>query len=257
MDPARLFELPFVEAAGGGAALYLVARARRFLRQRPFHHIWDAILVDAEDVYIVYSDMALREFKIFGMDATSELPRNVPLLPVQEAVGISDLYRALRDSYRKRRIHMDSARDFRRYDKTIISIGGPSVNRVTNEFLNNRRIDSKFRMIYPDHVAEDDADETQYTCDERDGEIVHDYGFIFIAPNPLNRAHTFCALFGIWPQGSRAAVKTLVEPARSDAHYKHFIGRVKARSGVFGVVKAEVAGLIPGEPEFVKVRELG
>jgi hypothetical protein len=264
MDLLRVFELQFIEGAVeeviGGAVVLLFtvvfAWARRFLRQRPFHKIWDPVVADAQDIHIVYADMVLPEFEIGGTSEKSHLPLNVPLLPAQEAVGISDVYRALHHNYGKRRIHLHSARDFRQYNETVVCIGGPSVNKATKEFLSNRRLDSKFRMIYPQHRAEDDADGEQYTCEERDEEITSDYGFIFIAPNPLAKAHTICALFGIWPQGSRAAAQMLVDPARSDPRFKDFVSRVKDRSGVLGIVKTEVHGLEIGDPWFVKVRDL-
>lgn len=257
MELLRVFELPFVEGAVVLLCTFAFVRGRRFVRQRPFHQIWDALLGGAQDIHIVYADMALPEFEIGGTSVKSHLPRNVPLLPAQEAIGISDVYRALHHHYGSRRIHLHSARDFRHYNETVVCIGGPSVNKATKEFLSNRQLDSKFRIIYPEHVAEDDEDGARYTCDEHDHEITCDYGFIFIAPNPLAKAHTICALFGIWPQGSRAAAKMLVEPARSDPDFKDFVCRVKARSGVLGIVRTEVAGLVTGDPRFVKVRGLG
>ena len=256
MDLLRVFEFPFVEGACVLLFTFVFVRVRRVVRQRPFHKIWDAVVADAEDIHIVYADMVLPEFEIAETSVRSHLPTNVPLLPAQEAVGISDVYRALADNYAKRRIHLHSARDFNQYNETVVCIGGPSVNKATREFLDNRRLDSKFRMIYPDHVAEDDADGTRYSCDERGTEITSDYGFIFIAPNPLADAQTICTLFGIWPQGSRAAAKMLVEPDRSDPGFKDFVRRVRDRSGVLGIVRTEVHGLAVGDPQFVKVRGL-
>jgi hypothetical protein len=244
------------QLAVGAGATYAIARGRRAIQRRPFHQIWNALLGDAEVVNIVYADVALPEFEIAEMREKSRLPRNVPLLGVQEAVGLAAVAGALRQHYGNRRIEVNSARDFHQYEETVISIGGPSVNRVTKEFLEKHKLDSKFSITYPAHVAADAADGSEYRCDERDDEIVGDYGFIFIAPNPLNPSNTVCILFGIWPQGSRAATKMLVEPERSDPHFKDFLARVQARSGVFAVVKSAVMGLRPGEPKFIKVRGL-
>jgi hypothetical protein len=252
---------PVLEAAIAATAGFGLHRLQVRWRRRPFGKLWDAIVGNADEVHIVYADVALPEFDIPTVKAKRDLPRNVPLLGVQEAVGLSDLYRSLHGYYgdrrhNKKKIQLHSARDFNEFNETIVCLGGPSVNRVTDQFLNHRRLDSKFRMVYPQHQAEDAVDATSYDCVEEDGEIVRDYGFILVAKNPLNPRHTVCTLFGIWPQGSRAAVKTLVEPAPADEHYKDLLARVKARSGALAVVQTEVAGIDPGEPSFVKVRGL-
>jgi hypothetical protein len=62
--------------------------------------------------------------------------------------------------------------------------------------------------------------------------------------------------FGIWPQGTSAAIEALIRPDSVSPLGTQFIAKVKQGKGVVAVVETRVTGLQQGRPTFVKVRDL-
>jgi hypothetical protein len=229
-----------------------------YFQKRPFHAVWDHILRDQRTVPVVIGGLKRPVFQPIHVERLAQLPKNVPLVGVQEAIGISLLREELVGAFGSNSIGLYEAEEFGA-DKTrssFISVGGSSINEVTYDLLVQRKLDTKFRMIYPDHYAVDGADGITYRAEQQDGLITKDYGFIIVGPNPYDSQKTVCLAFGIWPQGTSAAIEALIRPDSVSPLGTQFIAKVKQGKGVVAVVETRVTGLQQGRPTFVKVRDL-
>lgn len=186
------------------------------------------------------------------------LPENVPLLGVQEAIGISFLRQNLTNEFGVRAFNLveDSGFNSRKTSASFVSVGGSSINDITYDMLVEQKLDKYFKMIYPDHYAVDEADGETYRAQLQNGLISKDYGFILIGRNPYDTNKFVFLAFGIWPQGTRAALDALADPDLHSPKGQEFIEKIKEGKGVVAIVEIKVSRLDQGHPTFVKVRDL-
>ncbi|HEV8490963.1 MAG TPA: hypothetical protein VGR76_01780, partial [Candidatus Angelobacter sp.] len=117
---------------------------------------------------------------------------------------------------------------------------------------------------YPSHYAEDygQIDEKTghapklYAPDIANRRITHDFGFIVIGPNPFDRSRTVCALYGIWPQGTQAAIRALTRPDTRNPLFTELLNRLERHEGVVAVVETNVWSFTAESPRIIAVRKL-
>jgi len=238
---------------------YAASLGRSWLTNRPFKQIWQGIAQDQRTVPIVMGDVTFKEFPLpdYLQSKTARLPGNVSLVGVDDAMGVSLLREALVNRFGVIDAPLIFAGEADPFVTTssFVSVGGASVNRMTHRVLDLRKLDSKLKMIYPDHYAVDEKDNQPYRAEEQEGRVTSDYGFIIVGPSPFNPHKTVCVVFGIWPQGTRAAIQALVDP-ESSPKGKELVDRIKDNRRVVAIVRTEVTNLNQGPPQLVKVRDL-
>lgn len=240
-----------------GALLTVIQnKIRNYIKLKPFHIIWDNILNHEENIYIAVSDIPLNEFPILEENTTAKLPNNVPLLGVQEAVGLAELRQAMKIAYPNKKVSPTLSRDFKFYTSSFIAVGGPSVNLATYEILINNKLNHNIEMVYPEHYAIDKKNDIEYKPYLINNEIKEDYGFIIINRNPFNRNKTVCLIFGVWPQGTLAAIQVMTELNIEKKYVKNLTTLINRKRSVLVIVKTKIAGLVQGTPEIVLLREL-
>jgi hypothetical protein len=272
----------FLAIFGATIPIYITATLIGFLGERPSDKVWKAIMGQQETVPIVMSSFGLKQFDTgYGL---ANLPKNVPVLGLADALGAAELVDGLSEGKPRRTPRLLVAAEYGQEHRqaNFFTIGGPSVNELTGrlvaswndqeqdpqrqyQFEQNVTLDGKLIIHYPKHYVEDYAQN-----DERTGKpprryatetnsaqrITHDFGFIIIGPNPYDRTKMVCALFGIWPQGTQAAIRTLVQPDASNANFQALLRRIARREGVVAVVETNVWNLTAEAPNIVLVRSL-
>ena len=261
----RILRTPLMTIVGsvflGIFATWSWDHAKHWLEMRPFHDIWGKMLEGQDYIPVAIGGMEkLREFEIEGQ-GKAQLPPNVPALGAQETFGVSRLGQSITNEFGADTFVLYQHTDFDhiKINKSFVAVGGWSVNSITRDILHERKIDKYFDMVYPQHYAKDEADGVTYKAtppDSRDGPISEDYGFIVIGPNPYDNTKTVILAFGIWPQGTQAAMEALAEPDTNSPQGRQFIDLVKEGKGLVAVVKTEVTGVNQTRPSLVKVRPL-
>jgi hypothetical protein len=226
-----------------------------YINLRPLHAIWDNIIAGQTEIPIVIGNTRVTEFMSINTKSPSRLPANAPLLGEQEAVAISNLREVLGAAYSDKNASVHEFQNFPTMEthESFISVGGASINDITGDMLRHK-LDAKLRIVYPDHYALDGN--KRYDTALSNGQVVKDYGFIVVGPNPYDSSKTVCLAFGIWPQGTSAALSALTNPVTDTDEGRQFLERVKNRQGVVAIVSVEVNQLSQGRPHFEVVRPL-
>lgn len=234
---------------------WVAVKVHIYLRQRPLHAVWDNIIAEQGEIPIVIGNTRIKEFQPLNTNSSSRLPDNAPLLGEQEAVAISTLRQALAAAYSSKSVDVYEYQRFPSMEThtSFISVGGASINDITGDMLRHK-LDSNLRVVYPDHYALDGS--TRYDPTLKNGKVVKDYGFIVIGPNPYDSTKTVCLAFGIWPQGTSAALDLLTNPPTESDRGKEFIKRVKTHQGVVAILSVQVNQLSQGRPTIELVRQL-
>jgi len=246
--------------------------------RRPFAKMWAVLLQDQANAPIVIADVPVDEFSIRRFHTKSRLPTNVPLLGLQDALGVSALTNALADGSPNWAPELHAAEDSRVQMShfTFVSIGGPSVNEATYELIasceevaNEGRgkailhrgtlLDSKLMIFYPSHEAEDfsSTGPMAYIAGKDDSRLREDYGFIEIGPSPYAPGHYAVVVFGLWPPGTQAAVEALIHPDTTSDKGKLMQSMIRNHQPLVAVVKTQVTSIsTQGTPALVNVRPL-
>jgi hypothetical protein len=130
----------------GAIFVISVAAIGRVINNRPIKRVWGLILGDANGnkwynfifrqrinnkLYVVLPTIDPLQLGGFEKTTWHETPKNINLILLQEALGISELIKALSKVYGDLDVELCAAHDFHDYKSNFISIGGPSVNSVT------------------------------------------------------------------------------------------------------------------------------
>jgi hypothetical protein len=221
-------------------------------RRKTITGAWNSILAAQEEIPVVIPDFRIQSFKSpWGL---KKLPVNVPVVGVQDAMAVGQFTTSFSRAYPSLRIRLFPASDFgpRSMRSSFMSVGGPSVNAITREYL--PLLDSQFRVAYPQHKASDG--ENKYEPRLLRGRLVKDYGFIVIAPNPYHSLKTVCIVFGIWPQGTLAAMEALTNTDCDSEFGRKFLNRIKSNRAVVGVLEVKIQDLNQGIATFIDVRDV-
>ena len=240
-------------AAVGMAVVWGWAKIENRWQQTPFREIWRPVVQGADSIPIVIGGVRLDTFTPNGTNKPARLPNNVLLVGVDDGMGMSLLRESFARAFGHLRVTLHEPQDFGDKNLTsFISVGGPSVNSVTGRILANM---TGIRMFYPEHYAM--VGQRRFSAEEdRQGNVIKDFGFIIMAPNPLAQAHHVCVVFGIWPYGTSAALQVLSRPDPKDKLFQQFARKVRSRSPVLAVLETKVQDLQRGTPTLIEVKDL-
>jgi hypothetical protein len=228
---------------------------------RSFRQLWGGIINGRQRVPVIIGDVEFKDFVSQDSQAsTVHLPPNVPLFGVGDAVAMSLIHETL-----LRCLHGGNApvlfasqSDAEIATDTFVSVGGPSVNKVTGRVLVDMKLDGKLRMVYhPDNsYAVDEFSKREFRPERnKDGTLKKDYGFIVIGPSPFDKRQTACLVFGVWPQGTQAAARELLQPEDSEPGPR-LVNRVREHLGAVAVVQTVITNFSQGTPLLIEVRSL-
>ena len=250
----KILQLPFVEAILTALVIAIGAKTVRSIHRRPLRRIWNPIVGKQKTIHLILPSFKLASFHIEIANSDSPIPDNVVLMPFAEALGISDLKRTLEKLYPKKRVILHDSDRFTDFKESFISIGGPSINRVTHELVSVRKIDKGFSIHYPAHAAEDTVPPTAVYSPQKNGNmIIEDYGFIIISDNPFDTEKRVCIVFGVWANGTNSAIQSLIgvnDSAKNIGTY------VRKHRNVLVTTRSNVTGVFTGLPEIAKMRPL-
>jgi hypothetical protein len=262
------FKHPVVQsvfsAAVGIASVPTFAWVAKKCRFSSFSRLMYAIFKNDPRVPIVVPSIRTTGYQVVSTAPhLIVLPQNVSFIGVQEAMGVRELQQKLSTSYRKVRFPLVAPSTLVHLSGTFFCIGGPFANEITAHLLQHRNLAPDLELKPPDPIARDLKDQTSYEASRAsivglsatDQPLLNDFGFIIIAPNPYNQSAKVCVLFGLWPQGSNAAIRFLMSPKRTKPE-KEFLKLAKSQRGVFAVVETKVHGFDQGLPVLIKARSL-
>jgi len=243
----------------GALLTILYQKLRNIIGFLPSRRIIRGLIDKDHKVSIAIASIGLKEFKLIKEKGTSKLPGNVNLISVYDALGAAYLQDNISELFKKTKVKIYSSYAFQSYDQNIITIGGSSVNNITYSLMEDRKIDQRFRIIYPDHYATDifEGEEIRFNAKIRnvDESIVEDYGFIIMAKSPFNPKKKVCVLAGLWPYGTYGAIYSIVNP-KDTGLYKGWKGLRNKKNGFFAAIRISVAEENPGVPSLVYIREI-
>jgi hypothetical protein len=226
----------------------------------------DSLLGGTTDVRILVSRLRSPTYTRLGTEEQLTLPDNSFVLP--DSIAIAELYSEIRKRYgthrRLPRPEHSYSSDMR--DSHLIVLGGPYVNEVAHYIFDNKlvphfAITDTFGCV-DDNVHYDAVVEVKSSRTV----LTRDYGFIVCLPNPYNPTGLrACLIFGLYPQGTLAAVRVLVDPffagdrhgvKQRRSYAKQFVSHIRRGRNCVAIVEVAVDPASPllGECNFVKVR---
>ncbi len=263
------FQLPIVQTIFGAflglSVPPMVKWVRRRFRIGNFYSLMDTILKSEAVVPLVVPHIRTAAFHVLRSPSNAiSPPENVSFIGLQEALGVATFRQTLSGAYPQKRFPLATPPNFALQDCTCICIGGPFANELTSHLLYHCNLISDFELKAPDPVARDLRTGQTYaavkipaSASSQAGEtLLSDFGFIVVASNPYNPEKSICLAFGLWPQGSQAALRYLLAPRSESQLEKKFLRMVSLRQGVLAIVETKVHELTQGEPRLVNVREL-
>lgn len=235
--------------------LFFTIGKHRWVTYKNFHKLWDVLLASKDsNTRVVIGALKLKEIAVGDPPGPVQLPKNVFVVADEDAIAAAELRAVLVREYSDRNIELrvaEEAVDIR--DNTIL-VGGGSVNKITKNFL--PQLSKQVAIVYPDHYALY-AGQRYDAKKNGDGEISEDYGFIVIGPNPHDSTKKVCLVFGIWPQGTYAAIEALTRPEiLNSPHGKELVQKLLTRGSLVARVNTKVLGYARGKPEIEDVSDL-
>jgi hypothetical protein len=256
---SEIFELPFAETIAVALVTLSVAWLRAKLKYRLFHRVWDRLADKRKDIHIVFPSFNVKQFDIDIVKKKSRIPSNIFLIPLAESLGISQLIQVFERVYRGKRVILHSSNSFAFLTEDFVTIGGPSINRITDLLLNHHNLDCSLRITYPDHYVEDQCDGETYAVQELNGEINNDFGFIIISKNPFNPKAVVFVLYGVWAHGTNSAIQTLTRliiDKQQTPSVRRLVDRLDAQGEVTIVSESKIYGFTTGVPDIIKIRDV-
>jgi hypothetical protein len=179
-------------------------------------------------------------------------------LPSNVAISAASIYSYAHARYgdgKAAQLHFDND-NWGADTRNFICIGGPFVNEVAREVVEVRRVPSFEITDTPIANDENDSYAPERAQPVRpDAPLITDYGFVIYTKNPRNIEKRICLVFGLWPPGTEASVKVILNPrTRPRRLYRKLHRAIKSDHNVIAIVKVRVAGLALDQGEIVKVR---
>jgi hypothetical protein len=221
--------------------------------------IIDIIFANEQSIHLVTSHMIQTSFQRIRDGHPVSLPKNAPFLPSNIAIGVTLIYSYAHRRYGDKKevlLHFDDE-NWGGDEHAFISIGGPFVNKFVQMVVDDKHI-PKFDISDNMPTARDESNSYQAVRNapnQPDASIVTDYGFLIYMKNPRNPNTRVCLAFGLWPQGTQAAINVLLNPGGRYGLVKQFYNAIRRDTNVIGIVRVNVKGLILDRPQLVKVRE--
>lgn len=208
---------------------------------RRYNHLEGLVPADRR-VQIVLPSTRIGDFEIKGSQGDrATQPSNVLMMPLPEGSGVAQLILALRTLTRRTNICLTTDDAVSADYGLTISIGGPSVNLETRRML---REHPRFEITYPEHVAEY-ADWSYVPKRTDGGEIVTDFGFVFLHRDKTKVKISCC---GVWGAGTEAAIEGLLKLADKDLYRQ-----LRSRTTLFMAFRTDLDGLHATDPVLVHV----
>lgn len=235
----------------------MIVKLCRYLFRRK--SIMDIIFAKEQFVHLVTAHMMQTSFERISDGHHINLPKNAPFLPSNIAIGATLIYSYAHKRYGDRKevlLHFDDE-NWGGDEHAFISIGGPFVNKFAQMAVEHKHIPN-FGIVDNIPTAQDEKNSYQAvrdTSNQPDAAIVTDYGFLIHMKNPRNPSIKVCLVFGLWPQGTQAAISVLLNPGRRSGLARRLHRAIRRGTDVIGIVRVNVKGLILDQPQLVKVRE--
>lgn len=248
-----------VGAIVGAILALLFQRLKQLIDLFPSRRLLKTLIPPESNIYIAIASIELKEFSLIMGKGKADLPTNVNLIGLHDALGAAYLQDSLKRLFRKKNFTLCSADSFTCFDGAIITLGGSSVNRITHALLDDRKLDKSFEVKYPEHFAVDhyEGQDRRFDATVRqiDKSIVEDYSFILVAPSPFNLRRKVCVLQGLWPYGTWGAIYAMINP-RATGLYKAWKKLKNRKKGFLAILTVPVADDFPGIPRLVSIREI-
>jgi hypothetical protein len=256
---SEIFDLPFAETIAVALVTLSVAWLREKLKYRLFHKVWDRLADKRKEIHVVFPSFNVKQFEIEIVKKKSRIPGNIFLIPLAESLGISRLIQVFEKVYRGKKVILHSSDSFGFLTEDFVTIGGPSINRITDLLLNQHNLDCSLKIIYPDHYVEDQCDAETYRVQELNGEIKNDFGFTIISKNPFNPKAVVFILYGVWAHGTNSAIQTLTNviiDKQQTPSVRRLVDRLDAQGEVVLVTESKIHGFTTGVPNIIKIRDV-
>lgn len=214
----------------------------RLLKWRQLRHLGHLRTKDGI-IKIVIPTILKASFPKDHFSENAIIPDNIPLMPMPEGRALANLVSGISDAIRGVDIKFVTHNDFVDDGVTpFVSIGGPSVNEVSREILN--QMVPGFRIQYPDHIGYFGSRKMSPRVEK--GILLEDFGFLFQGKSRLGtRCIVVC---GVWATGTELACVTYAGSVQNDSVSK--VRRLLFRqSELFVVLKATVQNYQIGEPK--------
>lgn len=202
------------------------------------------LLGDADSVKIVFPTFFSPIFLEDSPGKGAVIPKNILLMPLAEARAISDITKAISIASPKSKIIFQSPEEFVDDGTPFISIGGPSVNFVSENILNEYW--SSFELIYPEHYAKNGG--VTYKPIIKDHCLVNDFGFLF--QTRLNSDTKSLVVCGVWAIGTELATKVYLDALRIKG-VKDIRNKVRKGEDIFIVSEGKVSRIWAGAPKII------
>jgi hypothetical protein len=135
----------------------------------------------------------------------AEIPQNIFLMPLAEGRAITKFAQAVTSINSKCEIIYQTPEEFNDDGIPFISVGGPSVNSLTESILNDSW--SRFKLIYPEHYAK--MGDMIFKPEIAQNKLIRDFGFIFQTKlHSGTKSIIFC---GVWALGTEISVSTYLK----------------------------------------------
>ncbi len=244
--------------------------------------ILELLLRNERKIHSIVAHTKQASFRRIGENTEVILPENALFLPSTVATSIILLSAFCNKWYGERKTpvfhhdhdHWDAP------EHNFMCVGGPFVNETMKHILDCQLVPGFSIDDIPtalDHGDRFQAARKKGSTDQN-APITEDYGFVIFIDNPWNHNKKICALFGLWPHGTQAAVETTLlkfgrltyarekllslavdwfgmTPDRSYNFIKLY-DCFKHNKNAIGILHVPVAGLLAGKAEVIKVRTL-
>jgi len=163
------------------------------------------LLGDADSVKVVLPTFFSPIFTESSPGKGAEIPKNILLMPLAEARAISDITKAISIASPKCEIVFQAPNEFVDDGIPFICIGGPSVNLVSGNILDEYW--PSFHLVYPEHYATNGS--VTYKPIIKDQSLVNDFGFLF--QTRLSSGTKSLVVCGVWAIGTELAIKVYLD----------------------------------------------
>jgi hypothetical protein len=232
----------------------LMHRVRRGIVLDPL----DVLMKGQASLHVVVGNVPTVDFRRLGPGDPIILPPNAPFLPFGMAMGMADLRAAV-----SRRFGSSRSLEFHDPDHcgesikhSFIALGGPYIHPIVKSVLDQGLV-PEF-AIQDGPIASDQADVYSSSREgvQSDGPLASDIGVLIWVRSPYNESCKLCILFGLWPQGTLAAVDALINKVGPRSKCSEFRRHIRRGDDCIAIVRSNISGLIVGTPTILKVRAL-
>lgn len=207
------------------------------------------LLGKSDKVKIVFPTFFCPVFLDDSVGKGAIIPKNIHLMPLAEGRAITEIAQAISVIKPKCEIVIQSSSEFDDDGTPFISIGGPSVNSVSGQIIEDHW--HEFKLIYPEHFATYGG--VTYKPEIEDGKLATDFGFAFQTKIPSgSRTIVFC---GVWAIGTELSVKSYLNIFK-EKDKKDIRRKIEEGKNILLISEGKVSRLWANQPTIIGWREL-